>query len=280
VITARRVLLTGAAGGIGVAIARELLQRGAAVLLTGRSAARLQQLAAEFGSDRDRIGIHAADLALDADRAALVDVASHWRGGVDALINNAGLNDLALLESQDAAQIDRMLDTNLRAPIQLCRGLLPQLQRAQRADIINVGSVFGSIGYPGYAVYSATKFAMRGFTEALHRELAGSGVRAHYLAPRATRTQMNAGAADRLNADLGTAVDDPAVVAKAVCRMLETAQPFAVLGWPEKLFARINAVMPRLVDGALIKQLPAIRRHASKPGTVAHPVSSLQETSP
>lgn len=277
-IAARRVLLTGATGGIGIAIARELLQRGAAVLLTGRSAARLQQLAPELGPHRDRIEIHAADLALDADRAALVDVASQWRGGVDALINNAGLNDLALLEAQDAAQIDRMLDTNLRAPIQLCRALLPQLHRAKRADIINVGSVFGSIGYPGYAVYSATKFAMRGFTEALHRELAGSTVRAHYLAPRATRTQMNAGAADRLNAELGTAVDDPSVVADAVCRMLEAPRPFAVLGWPEKLFARVNAVMPRLVDGALIKQLPAIRRHASSPHAAPTQVSSLQET--
>jgi hypothetical protein len=89
---------------------------------------------------------------------------------------------------------------------------------------------------------------------------------------------MNAGAADRLNAELGSAVDDPAVVAQAVCRMLETAQPFAVLGWPEKLFARINAVMPRLVDGALIKQLPAIRRHASSACAAATPVSSLQET--
>lgn len=276
--SARKVLLTGAAGGIGIAIARELLRRGACVLLTGRHAARLQQLATELGEHRDRIEVYAADLATDGERASLVAFASHWRGGIDALINNAGINDLALLDTQDAAQIDRMLDTNLRAPVQLCRALLPQLRRATRADIVNVGSVFGNIGYPGYAVYSATKFAMRGFTEALHRELAGSTVHAHYLAPRATRTQMNAGAADRLNAELGSAVDDPAVVAQAVCRMLETAQPFAVLGWPEKLFARINAVMPRLVDGALIKQLPAIRRHASSACAAATPVSSLQET--
>ncbi|MEZ5458518.1 MAG: SDR family oxidoreductase [Steroidobacteraceae bacterium] len=277
-IAARRILLTGAAGGIGIAIARELSQRGAAVLLTGRDAARLQRLAGELGEHRDRIDARAADLATEAGRASLVDFASRWRGGVDALINNAGINDLALLDTQDAAQIDRMIDTNLRAPIHLCRALLPQLRHTNRADIINVGSVFGSIGYPGYAVYSATKFAMRGFTEALHRELAGSTVRAHYLAPRATRTRMNAGAADRLNAELGTAVDEPAVVAKAVCRMLEAPRPFAVLGWPEKLFARLNAVMPRLVDGALIKQLPAIRRHASSPHVAPTQDSSLQET--
>ena len=271
-IAGRKVLLTGAAGIIGGTIP------GMPVVLTGRSAARLQHAASELAEHRERVDVHVADLALDADREALVAFAADWRGGVDVLINNAGLNDLALLDAQDPAQIDRMLDTNLRAPVQLCRALLPQLRRATRADIINVGSVFGCIGYPGYAVYSATKFAMRGFTEALHRELAGSAVHAHYLAPRATRTPMNAGAADSLNAELGSAVDDPAVVAAAVCRMLDASRPFAVLGWPEKLFARVNAVLPRLVDGALIKQLPAIRRHAARTSVDPAPVSSLQET--
>jgi short-subunit dehydrogenase len=125
-----------------------------------------------------------------------------------------------------------------------------------------MGSVFGSIGYPAYAVYSATKFAMRGFTEALRRELAGSNVAVHYLAPRATRTPINAASVERMNAELGVAMDDPSVVGVALCTMLENNTPFAVVGWPEKLFARVNAVLPGAVDGALRKQLPTIRRYA------------------
>jgi short-subunit dehydrogenase len=277
-ITARRVLLTGAAGGIGAAIAHELLDRGAAVLLVGRNRARLEHIAAELSQHGDRVAVFAADLTVATERTALLEFASRWRGGVDALINNAGLNELALFETLDPAQIDRLLDTNVRAPLHLCHALLPLLRRAPQADIVNVGSVFGSIGYPGYAVYSATKFALRGFTEALHRELAGSTVRAHYLAPRATRTAMNAGAAERLNAELGVAMDDPLVVARAVRAMLLRPRPFAVLGWPEKLFARLNAVLPRLVDGALMRQLPTIRRHAAIAAPPRSPVPSMQET--
>lgn len=277
-MASRRVLLTGAAGGIGAAIARELLDQGASVLLVGRDRDRLAILAHGLAAYGERVSIFAADLTAAADRDAIVAFGAQWRGGIDALINNAGLNDLALFETQESAQIDRLIDTNIRAPMHLCRALLPRLQCAPRADIINVGSVFGSIGYPGYAVYSATKFALRGFSEALHRELAGSSVHVHYLAPRATRTAMNSGAADRLNAELGVAMDDPQLVARAACSMLHAARPFAVLGWPEKLFARINAVLPRLVDGALIRQLPAIRRHATSVATGGPPVSSIQES--
>jgi short-subunit dehydrogenase len=274
----RRVLLTGAAGGIGTAIAHELVNRGAAVLLVGRNRAKLERLAAEFPAHADRIAPFVADLTVAAERAALVDFATRWRGGVDALINNAGRNDLALFGSQHADQIDRLFDTNVRAPLHLCHALLPVLARSPQADIINVGSVFGSIGYPGYAVYSATKFALRGFTEALHRELADSNIRAHYLAPRATRTAMNAGAADRLNAELGVTLDDPRLVARAVCAMLDHPRPFAVLGWSEKFFARLNAVLPRLVDGSLVRQLPCIRRHAAS-ATPSHSLSpSITET--
>ncbi len=133
------------------------------------------------------------------------------------------------------------------------------------ACILNTGSVFGSIGYPGYAVYSATKFAIRGFTEALRRELADTHVKVHYVAPRATRTGINTSAVERMNAELGVAMDPPELVAKAVCDMLAGGRVEAVLGWPEKFFARVNGVLPRLVDGALRKQLPVIRRYAGEP---------------
>jgi short-subunit dehydrogenase len=125
-----------------------------------------------------------------------------------------------------------------------------------------MGSVFGAIGYPGYAVYSATKFGLRGFTEALRRELAASNVSVHYLAPRATRTRINSSAVERMNTELGVAMDDPERVAQAVCRLLVKQQAAAVIGWPEKLFVRINALLPRAVDGAIRKQLPTIERYA------------------
>jgi short-subunit dehydrogenase len=280
VIAGRRALLTGGSGGIGTAIAAELLTAGASVLLVGRDAAALQAAAARLGAPAGRVATFAADVADEAARARLVTFAAGWQGGVDVLVNNAGLADFAWLEEQTAARIDRLLEVNVHGPIQLCRALLPVLSHHVAADIVNVGSVFGSIGYPGQAVYSASKFALRGFSEALRRELAGSSVRVHYLAPRATRTAMNAGAMDRLNAELGVAMDEPAVVAAALRRMLERNTPFAVLGWPEKLFARLNAVLPRLVDGALRRQLPVIRRHATGTPPRDLPRRPVEESSP
>ena len=259
-----RALITGGAGGIGGAIASELLARGASVLLVDRDAAALGRAAERLAKHGARVGTLAADLTSSADRQRICADAAGWRDGVNVLVNNAGINHFSMFEDQPPEQLDLALAINVQAPMHLCQGMLPQLRRQPEACILNTGSVFGSIGYPGYAVYSATKFAIRGFTEALRRELADSTVKVHYVAPRATRTGINTSVVERMNAELGVAMDPPELVAKAVCDMLAGGRAEAVLGWPEKFFARVNGVLPRLVDGALRKQLPVIRRYAGE----------------
>ena len=275
-----RVLITGGAGGIGSAVARELLARGAAVLLVGRDGDALSRLSSSLAFAAERVATVAADLTLAAGRQDVVRAAAAWRGGVNVLMNNAGVSHFGMFEDQSPGQIDLTLAVNVQAPLQLCHAMLPQLLRQPEAVIINTGSVFGAIGYPGYAVYSATKHALRGFTEALRRELAGTNVRAMYVAPRATRTSINSPAVERMNAELGVATDTPESVAAALCDMLESGRNAAVLGWPEKLFARLNAVLPGLVDRALRKQLPVIRRYASERATPGDtPVGAAAGTS-
>jgi short-subunit dehydrogenase len=185
------------------------------------------------------------------------------------LINNAGVNHFQMFADQPPAQLDLAIAINLLAPMHLCQELLPLLQRQREACILNTGSVFGAIGYPGYAVYSASKFAVRGFTEALRRELADTNVSVRYVAPRATRTGINTSAVERMNAELGVAMDPPERVATAVCDMLAGGRVEAVLGWPEKFFARVNGLLPRVVDGALRRQLPVIRRYAGESAVTA-----------
>jgi short-subunit dehydrogenase len=191
----------------------------------------------------------------------VAEYASHWdHVGIDTLINNAGTSGAGFLEDSSPLQIDAVLQTNLVAPILLTQALLAHLKSRPEARIVNIGSVFGYIGYPSQAVYSASKFGLRGFSEALRRELAGSRVTVQHVAPRATRTTLNSNAMDELNRELGNRVDDPDRVANVVIAGLSTRRANTVIGWPETLFARINAVMPSLVDGALVKQLPVIRR--------------------
>lgn len=251
-----RILLTGASGGIGLPLVEQLCAGGAQVLAVARDTRALQPLAERLGG---RLRLLDADLTRRADRQAVLAEASRGQG-VNVLLNAAGSNSFALLEALDDDAIDNLLAINIGAAIQLTRLLLPLLRRQPRAVIAHVGSTLGSIGYPGYAPYCASKFALRGFTQALRRELADTRIRVLYVAPRATRTAMNSPAAMAVNQALKSQVDDPTVVAGAVIRALVEDRQELHLGWPEKLFVRLNGLLPGLVDRALRRQLPVIRR--------------------
>lgn len=254
-----KALVTGASGGIGAAIVKEIVARGGSALITGRDERALQALAREIDPGGESVDIHPADIVVPDERRGLEDRARSWLGGVNVLINNAGVAAAGMFADAGSEDVERTFAVNVVAPMHLCRGLLPHLQRQPSAHIVNVGSVLGAIGYPGQVIYCATKFALRGFTEALRRELGDSAVGVHYVAPRATRTRFNSGTVDALNARLKVSVDTPEQVATQVCRTLEREQATATLGWPEKLFVRINDVAPWVVDRSLAGQLPVIR---------------------
>jgi short-subunit dehydrogenase len=256
------VLVTGATGGIGAAVVGALLEAGHAVLATGRDAAALEKLRQRYPSDQARLSTFPADLANADDLQAVVAHARDWCGGVDVLINNAGCSLFGQLESQSPEAVSRVVELNLIVPMVLTQALLPTLRRHFRAHVINVGSVFGAIGYAGNVAYCASKFGLRGMTEALRRELADTNIQVHLVAPRATRTTMNQGAVDALNLELGNQTDSPEQVAEIIVRRLETGSGNRVIGLPERFFARLNAVFPSIVDRALHKQLPVIQRHA------------------
>ncbi|HEY0938528.1 MAG TPA: SDR family oxidoreductase [Steroidobacter sp.] len=264
----KRVLVTGASGGIGRALVARLLDEGAQVLLSGRDRATLLQVV-EHHAERRRAAVFAANIASASDRARLVEFASRWLGGIEILINNAAVNDFILLTAQSAESLDATVATNLIAPVDLCRRLIPCLARSEDAHIVNIGSVFGSLGFAGNSVYCATKFGLRGFSEALRRELADSTIRVHYFAPRVTQTAFNCDAVNDLNKVLGNVADEPADVARQIVQRLQAGQLECVLGWPEKFFARLNALLPRVVDRALLPKLTTIREFASQPGSAS-----------
>jgi len=255
-----RILLTGASGGIGQALARELAARGARLGLVGRGSAQLIRLAAQLnGGGREVLAIP-ADLTLSAGRETARRAMHQGFGGIDVLINNAGITDFTNFVDQDPEIIERVFELNLLAPMHLVRVVLPELLEQGRGHIVNLGSVFGSIAFPCFASYSASKFALRGFSEALRRELDGSGIGVTYVAPRAVKTRLNSAAVYRMAEAVKMPMDDPEAVARQVVRALESNRKDVYLGFPESLFVRVNALLPRLVDGALRKQNRVMQR--------------------
>jgi uncharacterized protein len=164
-----RVLLTGASGGLGGAIARALRARGARLVLSGRSEEALRELARELGGGPEVIG---ADLASAED----VDRLAERAAGVDVLVASAGVPASGRLETFTTEEIDRALDVNLRAPIQLARAVVPAMVERGGGHVVLVSSLAGKVATPGIPIYAATKFGLRGFALALRQDLYGTGV--------------------------------------------------------------------------------------------------------
>lgn len=258
----QRVLLTGAAGGIGRELAVALAEKKTRLGLIGRTDASMASLEHLVTVHRMDAIVIQADLTDTAARRTAILRMNQAYGGVDVLINLAGVLDFRFFDDADAGTISRILQVNVEAPIQMSREVLPQMLGRGSGRIVNVGSTFGSIGYPGFAVYSASKFALRGFSQALRRELQGTGVGLTYVAPRAVRTAFNPPAVHLMAERNLMRMDDPAWVAARIVRAIERQRSEAYLGFPESLFARLNGLVPSLVDGALKKVLPDLARHA------------------
>jgi len=257
----KRALITGAGSGIGRALAIEASHRGVAVALTGRRREALEATRSQLARSAARSTnclILPADITDGAARRSLKAlVAAEW-GGLDILINNAGIVLAGPLATLADAELERMMATNLIAPLALTREFLPLLSAGtgsgQKGRVVNVGSVFGDIAFPLFAAYSASKFGLRGFSTALRRELADLGVGVTYAAPRGTRTEATP-AMERFVEPLAMKLDDPETVAiqiwDAVLRDADSVYPRG----PERLFVLIERLFPRIVGSALAKQL-------------------------
>ena len=249
------VLVTGATGGIGRALCTLLSAAGARVVLNGLVPSQLDELRTQLGLQHQVV---VADISTAAGREQLERTCAQ-QGGLDVLINLAGILDSGMYLQQSEASIARLMEVNALAPMLLTRTLLPQLVRKPQARIVNVGSTFGSIGHPGFATYCASKAAVKMFSEALARELADTPVSVGYIAPRATNTPLNSSRVRLLNQALGNSTDSPETVAAAVFAMTVSEERVRYLGWPESLFVRINALLPSLVHNALVKKLSLIK---------------------
>jgi len=273
------IVITGASGGIGQATSLSLHQRQAKLILVARNAEKLKDLNRQMN---DQHQIVAADLSTQSGRQKLLSYCESV-GHIDMLINNAGISDFVEFERNSDEKINELININLVSPMLLTKALLPTLAKAKESIILNVGSSFGTIGYPCFTTYCASKFGLKGFSESLKRELQDQTTKVLYMAPRATKTSINTTAVEQLNKQLGNTVDSPQIVAKAIIEQLVKESDRVAIGWPEKLFLKINGLFPSLVDGAIAKQLQHIKNFArlnvSVDSVIEFPKSHVNENS-
>ena len=233
-------LVTGATGGIGRAIVRALHARGATVIASGRKRKVLEDLAREV----DGVEPLVADLSDAAQVGALV-----FGRRIDVLVANAALPASGRLDSFSAEEIDRALDVNLRAPVQMARALVPGMIERGSGHLVFISSLSGKFASAGSSVYNATKFGLRGFGFALNEELRGSGVGATTVFPGFIREAgMFADSGAKLPRGVGTRT--PEDVAQAVIRGIEKGRAEVdVAPLPLAYGARLFGIAPGLIAG-------------------------------
>jgi len=236
----KRIILTGAAGGIATHLARLLSAEGACLCLTDINEQAL--LAMRETLDQDGMVTVAADITAAEGRQKVV------------------------FAKQDPGLIEKTVEINTLAPMLLARAVLPSMLEQDSGQIVNIGSTFGSIGFAWFTAYSASKYALRGFSQALRRELADTGVSVTYIAPRAVKTAINSQEVYEMAEAVNMNMDEPDAVAEQIVKGIRRGDKECHLGFPESLFVRINAILPGLVDMAVRGQNRKARKHAEKAG--------------
>jgi len=254
------VVLTGATGGLGSTLALALAAKGAVVGLVGRDPVKLHALQKRIAANGGQSHIIVTDLAQPNMAAQVLKQSLREMGHVDLLINNAGMIEFTEFAQQTEVSIDNIVHTNVTATLVLSREFVAYFLQRGHGHLAFVGSIFGSLGFPHFATYCASKFAVHGFSQALRRELIDSNIGVTYIAPRAIATPMND---DRTNAmwqASGQAVDSPQVVTDKILQALINNQQEVFIGQPQSFFAWLNGLAPRLVNIGLKQQTRLAKR--------------------
>jgi len=251
----KQIVVTGGAGAIGALLCKELCAAGAHITVVDR----VETLS--FDAKLIQGDLSTSD--------GVAQIANQLRSNqVDILVNLAGLQYFGLCEEQSPQLTVLLYAVNLIAPVLLTQAVLPQMKARGNGQIVNIGSTFGSINFAHFATYSSSKAGLRGFSEALRREVKSDGIAVTYIAPRAVETPLNTAQIMEFGRITKMNMDKPEWAAKKIAKAISTRKKDVFLGFPEKLFVRINALSPRMVDGALaandLKAKPLFNQPASE----------------
>jgi short-subunit dehydrogenase len=254
-LTGSRIILTGASSGIGHALALRLAERGARLVLASRNEERLAALADAVRARGSSAAVVPTDVADPTQRVRLVEQTLAALGGIDMLINNAGVGALGFFEEADELRLRRIMDVNFFATTELTRLALPHLRQGRNPMLVNVASVLGRRAIPGMVEYCASKFAMVGWSEGLRAELARHGVHVLLVCPGGIETEFDANMIEqrtrlswrnrrRMSADR---------CAQLIVGAMRRRKNEVVITTSGKLMLWANRAAPRLLDWVLAR---------------------------
>ena len=265
-----RMLITGASQGIGHALAVAAAARGAKVLAAARSAPLLDELAQEVRARSGVLETVVADVTQPEDRQRMVEAAVQHFGGLDILVNNAGLGATGHFAEVSPERLRRIFEVNFFGTTETIRAFLPLLRQGHRPAIVNISSIAAKRGIPARSEYSASKFAVQGFSEALRAELAKDGVDVIVVCPGLTRTNFSK---NMLEQSARMPVDHmrgmtPEAVAAATLRAITRGRHDVCLTFQGKLLAFVARFLPRLADRIAARRVRELfRDELSRPPT-------------
>ncbi len=253
-----RVLITGASSGIGAALAIELAGRRARLVLNGRRDEKLQEVADQVRAVGGQVVLASGDITDPALRSAALAAAEREFGGLDILVNNAGVSAWGIFDQAHEYRLRRIMETNFFALAELTREAVPYLQRGRLPLVVNVASILGHRGIPFQAEYCASKFAVRGLSEALRPELKRLNIDLLVVSPGTTESEFFDHLLERA-ADMpwgrGRGVPAKQVARRTVQAMIRGRHEIIPSG-SGKLLVWFNRLFPRLVDAWMERYTP------------------------
>jgi short-subunit dehydrogenase len=254
-IKGSRILITGASSGIGRAVSLELARGGAELVVVARREERLKTLVEEIIATGGRVESIAGDITDPQCQQRAIDAAVAHYNGLDLLINNAGVGAMGLFEHADPARVRRVFEVNFFALVELTRLALPLLKKGVRPMVVNVSSILGHRGVPHSSEYSASKFAVQGFSEAIRAEFAQHGIDVLVVSPGTTDTEFFESVLERTGEPAWpqhTPISS-AEVARRMVAAIRRGKHEIVPYFPGKLLCWLNRLSPALMDRYLAR---------------------------
>ena len=255
-LAGKRAILTGASGGIGRATAAALVQAGAKVALAARNADELTRLADTLGRGGEVVAIP-TDITSADDRVRLVNTAAEQLGGIDLLINNAGVGSWGHFATSTPEIMRQVMEVNFFAPIELTRVAMPHLVRGNDPAVVNVASMCGRKGMPAWPEYSASKFALVGMSEAWRGEFARFDVDVITIVPGMTdsgfqKNWLRQQGKAELQFEGGMKPDE---VASGIVDAIQRNRREVILGREARRLLRFNRFFPRLTNWLIARKI-------------------------